>query len=77
MQANSEKPAATMTLDMGKRIDEARGEVTYSASILDYYAQNAESFLAPVKLHPTHGEAHMESSPFKVARFVRTGQPFL
>jgi succinate-semialdehyde dehydrogenase / glutarate-semialdehyde dehydrogenase len=66
MRANSEKLAATMTLDMGKRIEEARGEVTYSASILDYYAQNAETFLAPVKLHPTHGEAHMESSPLGV-----------
>jgi succinate-semialdehyde dehydrogenase / glutarate-semialdehyde dehydrogenase len=66
MRANSEKLAATMTLDMGKRIEEARGEVTYSASILDYYAQNAETFLAPVKLHPTHGEAHVESSPLGV-----------
>jgi succinate-semialdehyde dehydrogenase/glutarate-semialdehyde dehydrogenase len=58
--------ARTMTLEMGKRINEARGEVEFSAKILAYYAENAERFLAPVKLHPTHGEAHMESSPLGV-----------
>jgi succinate-semialdehyde dehydrogenase/glutarate-semialdehyde dehydrogenase len=55
-----------MTLEMGKRISEARGEVDFSSRILAYYAKNAEEFLAPVKLHPVHGEAHMESSPIGV-----------
>ena len=55
-----------MTLEMGKRIGEARGEVEFSSRILAYYAKNAERFLAPVKLHPTVGEAHMESSPIGV-----------
>jgi succinate-semialdehyde dehydrogenase/glutarate-semialdehyde dehydrogenase len=58
--------ARTMTLEMGKRITEARGEVEFSARILAYYAKNAERFLAPVKLHPTTGHAHMESSPIGV-----------
>jgi len=58
--------AHIMTLEMGKRITEARGEVEFSAKILAYYAKNAERFLAPVKLHPTVGEAHMESSPIGV-----------
>jgi succinate-semialdehyde dehydrogenase/glutarate-semialdehyde dehydrogenase len=58
--------AHTMTLEMGKRISEARGEVEFSSRILAYYAKNAERFLAPVKLHPTVGEAHMESSPIGV-----------
>jgi succinate-semialdehyde dehydrogenase/glutarate-semialdehyde dehydrogenase len=58
--------AHTMTLEMGKRIGEARGEVQFSARILAYYAKNAERFLAPVKLNPTVGEAHMESSPIGV-----------
>ena len=53
------------TLEMGKRINEARGEVKFSGDILAYYAQHAESFLAPLKLHPRLGEAHMESSPMK------------
>jgi succinate-semialdehyde dehydrogenase/glutarate-semialdehyde dehydrogenase len=55
-----------MTLEMGKRIGEARGEVEFSSRILAYYAENAERFLAPVKLNPTVGEAHMESSPIGV-----------
>ena len=54
------------TLEMGKRISEARGEVEFSSQILSYYARNAERFLAPVALHPTLGEAHMESSPIGV-----------
>jgi len=58
--------ARLMTIDMGKRIDEARGEVEFSSQILAYYAKNAERFLAPVKLHPTIGHAHMESSPIGV-----------
>jgi len=40
--------------------------VEFSSRILAYYAKNAERFLEPVKLHPTHGEAHMESSPIGV-----------
>ena len=55
-----------MTTEMGKRIGEARGEVEFSARIMAYYAKNAERFLAPVTLHPTNGEAHMESSPIGV-----------
>jgi succinate-semialdehyde dehydrogenase/glutarate-semialdehyde dehydrogenase len=55
-----------MTLEMGKRIGEAKGEVEFSSDILTYYAKNAERFLADVKLHPSHGEGHMESSPIGV-----------
>jgi succinate-semialdehyde dehydrogenase/glutarate-semialdehyde dehydrogenase len=66
MKTHQEKLARTMTLEMGKRISEARGEVDFSSRILEYYAKNAERFLAPVKLNPTRGEAHMESSPIGV-----------
>lgn len=55
--------ARPMTLEMGKRIDEARGEVAVSADIIDYYAKNAERFLAPQKLKPRSGQAVIESSP--------------
>ena len=61
-----EELAHTMTLEMGKRIDEARGEVEFSAKIMAYYAENAEKFLADTKLHPEQGEGHMESSPIGV-----------
>ena len=66
MHAHVDDFAKLATLEMGKRIDEARGEVKFSADILAYYAKNAEAFLAPTKLHPKVGEAHMESSPFGV-----------
>jgi succinate-semialdehyde dehydrogenase/glutarate-semialdehyde dehydrogenase len=66
MHTHANDFARHATLEMGKRISEARGEVEYSSQILAYYAKNAAHFLAPVKLHPTLGEAHMESSPIGV-----------
>jgi succinate-semialdehyde dehydrogenase/glutarate-semialdehyde dehydrogenase len=66
MHADVDRFAKHATLEMGKLINESRGEVKFSADILAYYAKNAEAFLAPVKLHPTHGHAHMESSPIGV-----------
>jgi succinate-semialdehyde dehydrogenase/glutarate-semialdehyde dehydrogenase len=66
MRTNVDRFATLATLEMGKLINEARGEVTFSANILAYYAKNAERFLAPVKLDPMHGEAHMESAPIGV-----------
>lgn len=66
MHAPIEELAGLMTLEMGKFIEEARGEVTLSANIVAYYAKNAEAFLATVKLKPGFGEAHIESSPIGV-----------
>ncbi|MGD0865040.1 MAG: NAD-dependent succinate-semialdehyde dehydrogenase [Rhizomicrobium sp.] len=66
MHSKVDEFAHIMTLEMGKRISEARGEVEFSANILGYYAKNAERFLAPVQLHPTLGEGHMESSPIGI-----------
>jgi succinate-semialdehyde dehydrogenase/glutarate-semialdehyde dehydrogenase len=66
LHKQAERFAQIMTMEMGKRIAEARGEVEFSSQILAYYAENAERFLAPVKLHPTAGEAYMESSPIGV-----------
>ena len=66
LHAHVDDFAKLETLEMGKRIDEARGEVKFSGDILAYYARHAESFLAPLKLHPKVGEAHMESSPLGV-----------
>jgi delta 1-pyrroline-5-carboxylate dehydrogenase len=73
-QSRSEKTAALLreqiaefptyvTLEMGKLFKEAQGEVELSADILDYCADNAEAFLAPVKLAVSKGEAYTESAP--------------
>jgi len=66
LKAHVDDFAMLETLEMGKRIDEARGEVKFSAEILAYYAKHAEDFLTDTKLHPQHGHAHMESSPIGV-----------
>jgi succinate-semialdehyde dehydrogenase/glutarate-semialdehyde dehydrogenase len=66
LHEQAEAFAHTMTLEMGKRIGEARGEVEFSSNILAYYAKNAERFLANAELHPTLGDGHMESSPIGV-----------
>ena len=66
MRAQVDKFAHLASLEMGKLIYEARGEVKFSADILAYYAKNAERFLAPETLHPEVGTAHMESSPIGV-----------
>lgn len=66
MYAHVDEFARPVTLEMGKLIDEARGEVVLSADIIDYYAKNAERFLSPQHLTPSLGEAVVESSPFGV-----------
>ena len=66
MRARTDDFARPVTLEMGKLIEESRGEVALSADIIDYYANNAERFLAPERLTPSSGEAEIESSPFGV-----------
>jgi len=58
--------ARLVTLEMGKLFGEAQGEVDLSADILDYYADNAERFLAPHKLNVKEGEALVENAPIGV-----------
>jgi succinate-semialdehyde dehydrogenase / glutarate-semialdehyde dehydrogenase len=54
------------TLEMGKLLRESREEVDLSADILDYYANNAEKFLAPKQLKVNEGEASVENAPLGV-----------
>ena len=66
MRERADEFAKPVTLEMGKLIAESRGEVALSADILDYYAWNAEDFLAPQTLKPNSGEAVIENTPFGV-----------
>jgi succinate-semialdehyde dehydrogenase/glutarate-semialdehyde dehydrogenase len=66
MRNRPEEFARPMTLEMGKLIGEALGEVELSADIIEYYAKNAEQFLAAEKLNPASGEAYVESSSIGV-----------
>jgi succinate-semialdehyde dehydrogenase / glutarate-semialdehyde dehydrogenase len=66
MLEQKELLAHLATIEMGKRIAESRGEVELSAAILQYYADNAEKFLAPRELNSVMGDAHVECSPIGV-----------
>ena len=66
MRAQTDEFARPMPLEMGKLIEEARGEVALSADIIDYYAKNAEHYLTPQKLSPASGEAVVKNVPLGV-----------
>ena len=66
MRERTQDFAQLITLEMGKLIAQSEGEVKLSAAILDYYAEHAESFLAPEKLTTAKGDAVVESSPIGV-----------
>ncbi|TDD90539.1 aldehyde dehydrogenase family protein [Saccharopolyspora karakumensis] len=57
--------ATKMHQEMGKAIDQALGEVDFSATIYEYYADHAEEFLAdePVALDDGRGEAFVRRVP--------------
>jgi succinate-semialdehyde dehydrogenase/glutarate-semialdehyde dehydrogenase len=65
LRERSEEYAQYLTLEKGKLINEARAEVGLSAAILDYYAQNAEKYLAP-KLLPESPGAELHTHPVGV-----------
>ncbi len=60
--------AALIVEEMGKPLDEAEGEVDFSADIYDYYADNAEQFLAdePISLLAGEGSAVIRREPLGV-----------
>ena len=59
-----------ITLEMGKLISQAEAEIILSADILDYYADNAEKFLADKTLDPTHTEQHSSATVLSVYCWV-------
>ena len=66
LRQNLDEFAKPITLEMGKLFREAQAEVQLSANILEYYADNAGTFLAPRKLKVAEGEAVVESEPLGV-----------
>jgi succinate-semialdehyde dehydrogenase / glutarate-semialdehyde dehydrogenase len=80
----AEELAEIMTLEMGKRINEGRGEVGVVSDIFGYYAENAAALLADEPLTLKSGEAVIVKQPigallgvmpwnfpcYQVARFV-------
>jgi len=66
MRVKKSELAKTITLEMGKLLAQAEGEIDLSADILDYYADHAETFLADKVLDPEFGTAIVRSSPIGV-----------
>jgi succinate-semialdehyde dehydrogenase / glutarate-semialdehyde dehydrogenase len=66
MREKRDEFATPITVEMGKLFEESRGEVDLTADILDYYADNAEKFLAPQKLNAKEADAVVESEPLGV-----------
>ena len=80
----SDELAGIMTLEMGKRINEGRGEVGIVVDIFNYYADNAALLLADEPMTVTTGDAVIVKQPigallgvmpwnfpcYQVARFV-------
>lgn len=66
LRAKRKELAKIITLEMGKLFSHAEGEIKLSAEIFDYYAKNAEGFLADKILNPVHGKAMIRYSPVGV-----------
>lgn len=63
LRNNIEKYAKTMTLEMGKPISEARGEINKCAWVCDFYAENAERFLADEIIETDAAESFVSHDP--------------
>lgn len=66
LRAKKSELAKTITLEMGKLIAQAEGEIDLSANIFDYYADHGEEFLADKVLDPEYGTALIRNSPIGV-----------
>ena len=66
MRVKKSALAKTITLEMGKLLAQAEGEIDLSANIFDYYADHGEAFLADKVLDPEYGTALIRNSPIGV-----------
>jgi len=66
MSERKESLSRLAALEMGKLISEGRSEVDLGAAIIQYYADNAETFLAPRTIESKYGCARLEYSPLGV-----------
>jgi len=62
MRDKKESLAKMITLEMGKLIAQAEGEIDLSADIIDYYADHGEGFLADKIFKPEYGQAFIHYS---------------
>ncbi|ANC39219.1 succinate-semialdehyde dehydrogenase [Hafnia alvei] len=67
---HEEELAKTISQEMGKLIEQSRGEVKICAAIAKYYADNAKAFLKPVKYPSSLGDAWVEHHPIGIIMAV-------
>jgi len=58
-----EELATIMTLEMGKKIEDARPEIDLCATIFDYYADNGANILAPKEYDTSEGKGSLVYQP--------------
>lgn len=63
LKKNVDRYAETMTLEMGKPISEAKGEIEKCAWVCEYYAENAERFLADELIETDASESFVSYDP--------------
>lgn len=63
LKDNTEEYAKMITLEMGKPINEARGEVKKCAWVCEYYAERAEGFLADEMIETDAQKSFVSHSP--------------
>jgi len=70
LRQNREEYARTMALEMGKPVAEGRGEVDKCAWVCDYYADEAERFLAREPAESDGSKSYVEFRPLGVVLAV-------
>ncbi len=70
LRARSESLARIMTLEMGKPITEALGEVEKCAWVCEYYAERAAEFLAPETIATDASESCVQHDPLGIVLAV-------
>ncbi|MEK7660992.1 MAG: aldehyde dehydrogenase family protein, partial [Pseudomonadota bacterium] len=63
LRARADSVAVLLTMEQGKPIGEARGEVMASASLLDYFAEEAKRSYGRVLVRPTGQSQSAHRSP--------------
>jgi succinate-semialdehyde dehydrogenase/glutarate-semialdehyde dehydrogenase len=75
LRERADEFARLLTLEMGKLYAESLGEVQLAEEIFDYYAENAEAFLAPERLNTASSDddAVVVSAPLGVILGIQPG----
>lgn len=66
LRERREELATIMTLEMGKKIEDARPEIDLCATIFDYYADNGERILAPKEYDTAEGKGTLVNQPLGI-----------